>query len=194
MTDGQDHPADDLGDRRDDPSSIVRILKMVGRQSERRLSMDLFHLTTVDEYVIDAIAQEGLKPGPNSWRGWSPDIDRGDQEGLQPGPNSWRGGSTFHGELFGDVVWLTDDPTIKHWQGILFEPDTGDTSVSLWRVVCAIPAQDPRLLRFRNLFHKSAKLSRFCKSIWLYGGLVPPRRIKDIEFLGTRRYWEKHST
>jgi hypothetical protein len=125
------------------------------------LSIELFHLTFQGESDIAFIEQEGLRPGPDGW-------------------DFWGGMGNWAAETIGDVVWLIDDPTFKQWEGIL-EPDL---SSPLWRVVCAIPAQDPKLIRFGNLFRN---INRFMDSVWVYAGVVRPDLIKDIEFLGVNQ-------
>jgi hypothetical protein len=130
--------------------------------------MDLFHLTATGQDVIDAIEEEGLRPGPDGWDNWSPAAD------LAAG-------------LIGDVVWLIDDPTFKQCEGIIYS----DGSSWLWRVVCTIPAQDPNLIRFRDCLLPSVKLNHFMDHIWVYAGVVEPSRIKAIEFLGIiQSNWE----
>ena len=128
----------------------------------REQVIQLFHLTAPEEDVIDAIKQEGLRPGPNSWDCWSPKTD-------------------WAAEIIGDVVWLIDDPGFLQWEGLI-QP-IGDAD--LWRVICDIPTQDPNLVHFRDCLRADVRVSDLVGHIWLYGGVVPPSRIKAIEFLGS---------
>jgi hypothetical protein len=132
--------------------------------------MELYHLTAQDQDVIDAIEQEGLRPGPYSWHAWG------------------RAGAVT-ADLIGDVVWFIDDPTFKQWEGFIAAPIG---FADIWRVVCDIPAQDRNLIRLCDClcFQGTIKPTNFIHRIWVYAGVVPPSRITAIELLGSQSNWE----
>lgn len=128
----------------------------------------LFHMTAQGEDVIEAIKQEGLKPGPDCWSRWESTYFRAKANRKE------------------GVVWFTADPTIKQF----IMPVPNHYCWKLHRVVCEFPGLYYPLTRFRYMlkekFRPHQKDDCLVNSTWVHFGAVSPCWIKEIQYLGTR--------